>query len=61
MKLASKPFSALADNKVKVKYKLSRKNLKALKAKKKIRFTVTATLSGNTFTTKLTLKAPKKH
>lgn len=61
VKLASKKFTSPATGKVKVKFNLSRKNLGALKKKLTIRFKVTATLAGKTFTTKLTLKAPKKH
>jgi len=49
-----------ASGKVAVKLKLSRKNLKALKHAKQRRFTVTASLAAKTFTTKVTLKAPKK-
>jgi hypothetical protein len=60
VKLAAKKFTSPTSAKVKVKFKLSKKNLKALKKKHKIRFKVTATLTGKTFTTKLTLKAPKK-
>lgn len=61
MKLASKKFTAASTAKVKIKLKLSSKNLKALRKKGKIAFKVTATLAGKTFTTKLTLKAPKQH
>jgi hypothetical protein len=61
MKLAAKTFTSPATRKVKVKYKLSKKNLKALKKTRKIAFKVTAKLTGRNFTTKLTLKAPKQH
>lgn len=60
MKLARKSFTAGSTGKVKVKYKLARKHLKPLRKAKKLRFRVTATLAGRTYTTKLTLKAPKK-
>ena len=49
--IAKEPFTTPASGKVKVRFKLARKNLKALKAKGTIRFTVIATLSGKTFTT----------
>lgn len=61
MTVAKKSFTVPASAKVKVKFKLSKENLEALKKKRTIRFKVTATLSGKTFTTELTLKAPKKH
>jgi hypothetical protein len=61
MKLAAKTFTSLATSKVSVRFKLSKKNLKALKRTRKIAFKVTATLTGRHFTTKLTLKAPKQH
>ncbi|MGH2839692.1 MAG: hypothetical protein ACRDKY_02570 [Solirubrobacteraceae bacterium] len=60
MKLATRSFTAPSTTRVKVKYKLSRKHLKALNRAKKLRFKVTATLAGKTTTTTLTLKAPKK-
>jgi len=60
VKLASKKFTSSATGKAKVNFKLSKKDLGALKKKRTIRFKVTATLTGRTFTTKLTLKAPKK-
>lgn len=60
IKLASKKFTSSKTGRVKVKFKLSKKNLKALKKRHRIRLKVTATLAGKTFTTKLTLKAPKK-
>lgn len=60
MTIAAKSFTPSAAGKVKVKLKLSSKSLKALKKARKLRFVVTATLGGKTFTTKLTLKAPKK-
>jgi hypothetical protein len=60
MTVAAKSFTASSASKVKVKLKLSSKNLKALKKARKLRFVVTAALGGKTFTAKLTLKAPKK-
>jgi hypothetical protein len=60
MKIAAKSFTAPATSQVSVTFKLSRKNLKALKRKRKLRFVVTATLDGKTFTAKLRLKRPKK-
>lgn len=60
MKLAAKSFTVPATGKVKVTFKLSSKNLKALKRAKKLRFKVTVTLGGKTFASKLTVKAPKQ-
>jgi len=59
LKLASKSFSAPSDAKVKVKFKLSRTSLKALKRVRSLRFKVTVTLGGATFTTTVKLKKPK--
>ena len=59
LKLASKSFSAAFDANVKVKFKLSPTSLKALKRVKSLRFKVTVTLGGATFTTKVKLKKPK--
>ncbi len=60
MALAKKSFTPSSAGKVKVEFKLSSKNLRALTKASKLRFAVTATLGGKTFTTKLTLKRPKK-
>ncbi|MDX6688788.1 MAG: hypothetical protein QOG15_245 [Solirubrobacteraceae bacterium] len=60
MTIGAKSFTPSSAGKVKVTFKLSTKNLKALKKARKLSFAVTATLSGKTFTAKLTLKAPKK-
>lgn len=60
IKLAAKKFTSPTTGKVKVKFRLSKTNLKALKRKHRIRFNVTATLTGKTFQTKLTLRAPKR-
>lgn len=58
MKLAAKTFTASSTANAKVTFKLSRTQLKALKHVKRLRFIVTATLDGKTYTAKLTLKAP---
>ncbi len=42
------------------RFKLSRKNLRALKRARRLRFIVTVALGGRTFSTNLTLKAPNK-
>lgn len=60
MKLAAKTFRSPATRKVTVTFTLSKTNLRALKKRRMIAFRVTATLSGKTFTTKLTLRAPRK-
>jgi hypothetical protein len=61
MKPASKTFTSPSTGTTTVTFKLAKKHLRALKNKHTIRFKVTVRLSGKTFTTKLTLKAPKKH
>lgn len=58
MKLAAKSFTASSTGSVKVTFKLSSKQLRALKRVKRLRFAVTVALGANTFTTKLSLKAP---
>jgi hypothetical protein len=58
--LGPKAFTAPITGPVKVKLKLSSKNLKALRKAKKLRFKVTAVIGAASYTTKLTLKAPKK-
>jgi hypothetical protein len=60
LKLATKKFTAPASGKAKVKFKLSRTQLEALKRAEKLRFKVTAKLGGKSFAATLTLKAPKK-
>lgn len=60
MKLAAKTFTASATGTAKVTFKLTRANLATLKRVKRLRFRVTATLGGRTFTSKLTLKSPKQ-
>jgi hypothetical protein len=60
MTIAAKSFTAPSAGNVKVKLKLSSRNLKALRKARKVRFVVTVTLGGKTFTTSLALKAPKK-
>lgn len=60
LKVAAKAFTASSTGTVKVNLKLSSTSLKALKRAKQVRFAVTVKLGGKTFTTKLTLKAPKK-
>jgi len=56
----AKAFTVPASGKVAVRLKLSRKYLKALKHAKQLRFRVSVSLAAKTFTTKVTLKAPKK-
>jgi hypothetical protein len=58
--IAGKQFTAPANAKAKVTFKLTKKHLNALKRARSVRFKVTVTLAGKTFTTKLKLKAPKK-
>lgn len=60
VKLADKPFKASAQGHVKVALKLSKRNLTALKKARRLRFVVSVTIAGKTFTSKLTLKAPGK-
>jgi hypothetical protein len=60
MKLGPKSFTVPAGGKVKVTFKLSSKNLKALKKRPSIKFAVLVTVGTHTFNTKLTLKRPKK-
>jgi hypothetical protein len=60
LQLPAKTFTASRGGIGTVNFKLSRKNLKALKRTKRLRFIVTVALGGKTFTTNLTLKAPKK-
>jgi len=59
MKLAAKAFTARSSGKPKVTFKLSAANLKALKRVRSLRFDVSATLGAKTFSTTLTLKAPR--
>jgi hypothetical protein len=59
LKLGPTPFTALPTGQVNVKLKLTKPILKALKRAKSLTFTVRATLAGSTYTTKLTIKAPK--
>lgn len=58
MKLAAETFTASSSASVKVTFKLSSKQLRALKRVKRLRFTVTVAVGAKTFTTKLTLQAP---
>lgn len=58
--IGAKSFTAPANGKVKLKFKLSSKNLKALKKAKSVSFTVRVTVGAKSFTAKLKLKAPKK-
>jgi hypothetical protein len=60
MKLAAKTFRSPATRRVTVTFTLSKTNLRALKKRRTIAFRVSATLSGKTITTKLTLRAPRK-
>jgi len=60
IKLAAKQFTAPANAKAKVTFKLSKKHLNALKRARSVRFRVTVTLAGATFTSTLKLRAPKK-
>jgi hypothetical protein len=57
--LSAQAFTASPGGIDTVKFKLSRKNLKALKRTKRLRFIVTVAFGGTTFTTNLTLKAPR--
>jgi len=59
MAIAAKSFTPTSAGEVKVKLKLSSKNLKAVKKARKMRFVVIVTLGGKTFTINLALKAPK--
>jgi len=58
LKLAAKSFTASSTASAKVTFKLSSKQLRALKHVKRLRMVVTVTLGAKTFQTKLTLKAP---
>ena len=60
VKLAAKSFTAPSNAKVKVKFKLSARNLRALKHRSSLKFKVSVTVGQKHFTTKLTLKPPKK-
>jgi hypothetical protein len=60
MKLKAKTFTASATGAAKVTFKLTRANLATLKRVKRLRFGVTVTLGGHTFTSKLTLRSPKQ-
>jgi hypothetical protein len=59
IKLPSKSFTSPANGTVKLKFKLSRKNLKALKRLPSLRFKVSVTIGSNTFAAKVKLKSPK--
>jgi hypothetical protein len=59
MKLPVKAFTASPTGAVKLTVRLSRAHLAALKRVRRLRFTVTAALGARTFTTKLTLHAPR--
>ena len=58
LKLAAKSFTASSTASAKVTFKLSSKQLRALKRVKRLRMVVTVTLGAKTFQNKLTLKAP---
>ena len=60
MKLGSKGFIAPANGKLKVKFKLSSKNLRALKRRSSLRFAIVVKLGSKTFNAKLQLKRPKR-
>jgi hypothetical protein len=60
MKVKAKAFTATAKRAVTVRLKLSNASLKALKRDRKLKFAVSAVLGGKTFTTTVTLSAPKK-
>jgi len=60
MKLGSKRFTAPASGKLKVKFRLSGKYLRALKRRSSLRFAVVVKLGGKTFDAKLKLKRPKR-
>lgn len=61
MKLGTKTFTVPASGTETVKYKLSSKNLKALKKHKSLKFAIAVTVGAKTFSAKLTLKPPKQH
>lgn len=56
----AKVFRSPFTGRVRVRFRLSRRALKTLKRLKKVSFVVTAVLDGKRFTTKLTLRAPKR-
>lgn len=60
MKLGSKRFTGPANGRAKVKLKLSRKNLRALRKRPSLLFAVVVTAGGATYKTTLTLRRPKK-
>jgi len=60
LEIPARSFSAPAGGTVNTTFKLSAKNLAALKHTTSLPFKVTATVTRTTFTTKLTLKPPKK-
>lgn len=60
MKLGSKSFTASTHAKAKVRFKLSKRNLRALKRHKSLRFAVVVKAGGKTFGAKLKLKRPKR-
>jgi len=60
LKVAAKSFKAPANARVKLKFKLSRTSLKALKRVKRLNFTVSVTVGGAKFTAKLKLLRPKR-
>jgi len=58
LKLAATSFTASSTTSAKVTFKLSSKQLRALKRVMRLRTVVTVTFGAKTYTTKLTLKAP---
>jgi hypothetical protein len=58
VKLAATPFAPSSTGRVKVKLRLSKRDLRLLRRVKHLRFRVTVVLDGKTFTATLTLKAP---
>jgi hypothetical protein len=60
LKVAAKAFKAPTSGKVNVKFKLSSTNLKVLRKRTSLQFTVTVRVGTTDFTAKLKLKPPKK-
>ncbi len=60
LKLASKPFDAAASGAVRLAFKLSARQLKALKRAKVLRFKITVTMGDARFVGYVKLKPPKK-
>jgi hypothetical protein len=61
VKVAAKSFTVPPGAVVTVNFKLSRRDLKALRAHRSLRLVVRVTVGAKTFSAKLTLKPPKAH